>query len=106
MNPALPRCARLSVALFLGLAGYFVWNLTQGERGWTAYAQRQTILKAKQAELAAAEAERDGWERRVASLRGGRIDRDMLDERARAQLNLVDPDDIVVPYGDRNRLYR
>ena len=88
----------LPPALFLSLVGYFVWNVVHGERGLVAYAKRQELLKLKQAELVVANAERDAWERRLGSLRGGRIDRDMLDERARAQLNLVDPDDIVVPY--------
>jgi len=101
------RKVRAAVAptMFLSLVAYFSWNATQGERGLMAYAQRQDLLKVKQAELVAAEADREAWERRVNSLRGGRIDRDMLDERARAQLNLVEPEDIVVPYGDKNRLY-
>lgn len=102
------RKVRSAVAptVFLSLVAYFAWNATQGERGLVAYARNQELLKQRQAELTAAEAVRDSWERKVASMRGGRIDRDMLDERARAQLNLVDPDDIVVPYGDKNRLYR
>jgi len=29
----------------------------------------------------------------------------MLDERARAMLNLSDPGDIIVPYGDKDRLW-
>lgn len=93
------RKARAAVApaLFLSLVGYFGWNATKGERGLVAYAQHQELLKQKQAELAVAEATRDVWERRVASLRAGGIDRDVLDERARAQLNLVEPGDIVVP---------
>ena len=102
------RRVRAAVAptVFLSLVGYFAWNATQGDRGLVAYAQNQELLKLRQGELAAAEAVRESWERKVTSLRGGRIDRDMLDERVRAQLNLVDTDDIVVPYGDKNRLYR
>lgn len=98
--------AALAPALFLSLVGYFAWNVIHGERGLVAYAKRQELLKLKQTELAEANSEVGAWERRLAALRGGRIDRDMLDERARAQLNLVDPDDIVVPYGDGKRLFR
>ena len=95
--------AAVAPALFLSLVGYFTWNVIHGDRGLVAYAKRQDLLKLKQAELADANAERDAWERRLASLRGARIDRDMLDERARAQLNLVDPEDIVVPTEDAKR---
>lgn len=89
--------AALAPALFLSLVGYFGWNVIHGERGLVAYATRQELLKLKQTELADANADVAASERRLASLRGARIDRDMLDERARAQLNLVDPEDIVVP---------
>ena len=49
----------------------------------------------------AREADRATWERRVPALRTSRLDRDALDERARAMLNLSDPSDIIVPYGRR-----
>jgi cell division protein FtsB len=41
----------------------------------------------------------------VSGLRDHALDADTLDERARAMLNLADPNDIVVPYGPNNRLY-
>ena len=44
------------------------------------------------------------WERRVAGLRI-RIDGDALDERARAMLNLSDPQDVIVPYEKGKRLF-
>ena len=43
-----------------------------------------------------------GWKR---ELRGDRIDRDQLDERARTLLNLVGKDEIVIPYEPGRRLY-
>ena len=46
--------------------------------------------------LAAVEAERSTLERRVDLLRPDHLDRDMLDERARSQLNLAAPNDIVI----------
>jgi len=104
---AAKRAAQAAVppALFLALTGYFCWNATRGEHGLTAYAQREKQLVAAQAEFKAADAEHDSWENRVAGLRANHIDPDTLDERARAMLNLADPADIVVPYGQKSKLF-
>jgi cell division protein FtsB len=91
--------------LFLAVSGYFVWHAMHGERGLIAREQRQADIVAARAELARAEAERDAMERRVTGLRGERVDRDQLDERARALLNMAGRDEIVVPYPPERRLY-
>lgn len=91
--------------VFLLLIAYFVWNATQGDRGLRAYAGRLEDLKAAQADLTQAEADLLIWERRVSSLRANRLDPDALDERARAMLNLSDPGDVVIFYGQGKRLY-
>lgn len=103
----LKRRARGMIApvIFLSLVGYFSWNATQGDHGLKAAAQRQDLLKQAHAELTRAEIDRDGWERRVSGLRTSRLDPDMLDERARAMLNLADPTDIVVQYPPKDRLF-
>jgi len=97
--------AALPPALFLSLTGYFAWNATRGDHGLHAYAMRQQQLIGAHAQQGAAEAERDGWETRVAGLRANHIDPDTLDERARALLNLADPTDIVVPYPQSAKLF-
>ena len=78
---------------------------TPSERGLRAYASRLEDLKAAQADLARAEGDLAIWERRVAGLRPNHLDPDALDERSRAMLNLSDPADVVVPYGQGKRLY-
>ncbi len=95
----------IAPAVFLALVGYFGWNATQGEHGLKAEADRQDLLKLAKADLTKAEAERDAWERRVSGLRSNHIDPDTLDERARAMLNLADPNDIVVLYPPKERLF-
>ena len=95
----------LAPAVFLSLFGYFAWNVTQGDRGLRSYAQRLDLLRQAKAELAQSERERDGWERRVGGLRSQHVDRDTLDERARAMRNMADPNDIVVSYGPKERLF-
>src|SRR5436305_15231927 len=97
--------AVLPPLVFLSLVAYFAWNATNGDRGLVAYAQRQQLLKQAQSDLARAEAERAAWERRVAGLRSNHLDRDTLDERSRAMLNLADPSDIIVPYGPKERVF-
>jgi cell division protein FtsB len=97
--------AAIAPAVFLAITAYFCWSATQGNHGLVAYAQRQQLLRQAEAEHAAAVTERDTWEQRVAGLRADHLDRDTLDERARAMLNLADPNDIIVPYTDKNRLF-
>lgn len=91
--------------LFLLLVAYFLWNATQGDRGLQAYAIRQEQLKTVQADLGKAQSDQLSWDRRVSELRSQRLDPDMLDERARAMLNLADPADVVVMYGPGKKLF-
>jgi len=97
--------AVIAPAIFLAVTGYFCWNAVQGPHGLKSAAAQQAVLKQAQAELAAAEAERGAWQRRVHALEGDHVDRDMLDERARALLNLAKPDDIIVQYTPQDRLF-
>jgi len=91
--------------LFLSLVGYFGWSATQGERGLQSYVLRQAQLVSVQAELHRVEKERDLMERRVAGLRGTRLDPDTVDERTRAILGQTDPADIVVLWSKDRRLF-
>ena len=92
-------------AVFLAVSGYFAWHAVHGERGLMAREKRQGDIVAARAALQQAEAERDAMERRVAGLRGDRLDRDQLEERARSLLNMVGRDEVIVPYGPERRLY-
>jgi cell division protein FtsB len=107
LGRTLKRQAKAAVApsVFLLLVAYFLWNATQGDRGLRAYAERQEDLKAAKGELARTESDLQVWERRVAGLRRSRLDQDALDERARAMLNLSHPEDVIVPYGQGQRLF-
>ncbi len=90
---------------FLGVSVYFVWHAVHGERGLIAQEQRHHQIVEARAELTRAQAELAATERRVVGLRGDRIDRDQLEERARQLLNMVGRDEIVVPYGADRRLF-
>lgn len=97
--------AAIAPVVFLAVTGYFCWNAVQGPHGLKSAAAQQAVLKQAQTELAAAEAERDAWQQRVHALESDHLDPDMLDERARALLNLANPNDIIVQYDRKDRLF-
>ncbi|MGH6855767.1 MAG: FtsB family cell division protein [Aestuariivirga sp.] len=78
------------------LLGYFGWHASKGPRG---YAFRDRLV-AQAASLgdkyAALEKQRLLRENKVALLRPESIDPDLLDELARAQLEMAAPGDVVV----------
>jgi cell division protein FtsB len=88
-----------TLALYLGaglLIAYFVMHAYSGNHGLRATEDLALQMKELSEEVARLRAERTEWERRVALLRSGSLDPDMLDERARAMLNYVHPRDLVL----------
>ncbi len=92
-------------AFLLSLTAIFAWQATQGAHGLIMREQRKTELAQAEANLAAARAERDNWERKVAGLTPSHLDKDALDQRARELLNLANPNEIVVQYGPKDKLF-
>lgn len=81
----------------LGVAsGYLVRGAWNGERGLKAEAEYSTTMRDLGAELQRLGAERQGWERRVALMSPETVDRDLLDEEARAVLDRVGKNDLLV----------
>jgi cell division protein FtsB len=76
------------------LIGYFGVNAYTGNRGLRAKQDLDQQIAELTAEYNKLEAERARWEHRVGLLKSDSIDPDMLDERARALLNYVDPNDV------------
>jgi len=81
----------------LGLVGYFAYHLVEGNRGIEARDRLEGRIEALEGQLDGLRAVRKRIERDVALMRAERLDPDMLDERARAILNLAHPNDIVIP---------
>jgi cell division protein FtsB len=94
----LRKRARLILPPVLGacLAGYFVYHAVQGDRGLMAWLLLNQQIREATTTHDAVAAERAAWERRVALLRPGSLDPDMLEERARVVLNLGHPDELVI----------
>ncbi len=97
--------AIIAPCVFLAITGYFVWSVTQGNRGLVAHSERQELLRQVQTANGNARDDRDKWEQRVAGLRARQLNPDTLDERARAMLNLAEPTDVVVQYGPQEKLF-
>ena len=91
------RAQYLIAPLFGSLAlVYLIYYGVQGDRGLLAWIQRgQDVVVAEQ-KLAAERVHRDALAHRVALLSPESLDLDLLDERARAVLNLVKPGEIIL----------
>ncbi|QKP78791.1 septum formation initiator family protein [Methyloligella sp. GL2] len=79
-----------------GIGAYFGYSLQSGDHGLKARAELQSRKDVLDGELAGLQEVRKRLERDVALLRPESLDPDMLDERARAILNLAHKDEIVM----------
>jgi len=77
------------------MIGYFGVNAYTGRYGLNAQQELDQEIVTLTAELARLKQERADSEKRVSLLRSDRVDPDMLDERARFQLDYVNPHDLV-----------
>jgi cell division protein FtsB len=78
------------------LIGYFGVNAYSGNHGLKAKEDLDQQIGALSADLDSLKRERVQWERRVALLRPDRLDPDMLDQQARALLDYVAPNDLIL----------
>ncbi|MEW5425013.1 septum formation initiator family protein [Amorphus sp. 3PC139-8] len=86
----------LPPVLMIALIGYFVWHGLHGDYGVFARVRLEQEIARLSIERDRIVARRKALEARVSLLDSDAIDADMLDERARANLNLAHPDEIVV----------
>jgi cell division protein FtsB len=77
------------------LIGYFGVNAYTGKYGLNAQQELDQEIIALTSELARLKKEHAESQQRVSLLRSDHIDPDMLDERARFQLDYVNPHDLV-----------
>ena len=94
----LKRWAHYVVGPVIGIAltGYFVYNLIEGDRGLIRWLSLTREIRAENANLEAVRAQREALDLKISDLKPDHLDPDLLDERIRATLNLVSPDDIVI----------
>jgi cell division protein FtsB len=80
----------------LGLLGFFAWHAMEGPRGFKFREKLAAHSGELTGELAEIEKQRADTEHRVALLRPESVDPDMLDEMARATLDVAGPNELVV----------
>jgi cell division protein FtsB len=102
---ALRRRAHLVLGPVIGIAltGYFAYHLVEGDRGFKAWLRLNREIRTAAANVESVRAQRAALELRVSNLRPEHVDPDLLDERIRATLNLVAPDDIVIMQPNTDR---
>ena len=82
-------------AIAAAMIGYFGVNAYTGRYGLNAQQELDQEIVSLTTELARLKRERAAAEQRVSLLRSDRVDPDMLDERARFQLDYANPHDLV-----------
>ena len=92
------RRARLVVpqVFAAALVGYFAFHSFQGDHGVRAWARLSEDIDSARTLLADLSRERQALEHRVALLRRGHLDPDLLEERARQILNYGGRDDYII----------
>jgi len=88
-----------TLGLYVGCAlviGYFGVNAYTGNHGLRAQQDLDQQFAMLNDELSRLKQERAEWQHRVNLLQSSSIDPDMLDERARAMLNYLDPRDLTL----------
>ena len=81
--------------------GYFAYHTVEGDRGVLAWLRLRTDIVDAELELAKVTSERQQLEHRVLLLRPDHLDPDMLEERARAMLNMAHPGEVEVLAGGK-----
>jgi cell division protein FtsB len=85
------------------LIGYFGVNAYSGDRGLKAQQDIDRQMAVLGTERDALIAERQQWQRRIALLKAGDLDPDMLDERVRDLLDYVAANEVMVMVAPKPR---
>lgn len=93
-RPGIGAAVFFTIALVLG--AYFTFAAVQGDYGVFRRAEIEAEARVLEAELRALQAETARMENLTRRLSDAYLDLDLLDERARAVLGLLRPDEIVI----------
>src|SRR4051794_4788430 len=83
-------------AVLGGASAYLIKNGSEGQNGAAARVAFDRESADLKAQLATLQDQRERWRRRVESLRNESIDRDLLEQEARARLNRVAKDEVLI----------
>lgn len=84
---------------FLGAAAvvYFIFHMVEGERGLIAWWHLRQDISHAESVLQDVEAEKADLQHRVSLLQPSHLDPDLLDERARTMLDVLRPNERIIP---------
>jgi cell division protein FtsB len=94
-RPSFWRQLLLTAAL-LAIQGYLGYNVLSGQFGIESHKRMLAEIGELKAKSAALQAEIDDYRHRTALFTPQRLDPDIVSERARALLSMVQPDDLIV----------
>lgn len=80
----------------LCLCVYFTYHAFQGERSYIRLLSLNANIESTQNELSTLQTKRENLEQKVVMMRPGSINKDLLEERARAVLGFYHPDEVAV----------
>ena len=89
-------------ALTAGFLGYFGFHALHGDSGLYAKYRLQDRIAELSADLNSITARHASLERRVQLLHDGTLEKDILDEQARKNLNLAQSDEIIIMRDPKN----
>ncbi len=78
------------------IGGYFIWHAVNGQRGLHTKDEYERQISLLRSELSDLDAEKARWAHRIALMKGEEIDRDLLEEEARALLGRIHKNDLVI----------
>lgn len=97
IREAKKRGRQIIVPIFAAvISGYFAFHAVQGDRGVFAYAELTEQVRNARIKLAEARAQREALQSDVSRLKRDHLDLNLLEERVRAVLNMVDDDDMLI----------
>jgi cell division protein FtsB len=103
IREAKKRGRQIIVPIFAAvISGYFAFHAVQGDRGVFAYAELTEQVRDARIKLAEAHAQREALQSDVSRLNRDNLDLNLLEERVRAVLGMVDDDDMLI-YGKHKR---
>src|ERR1700750_2318166 len=94
-RPAIWR-SLLITTLLIGFQVYLGFNVIGGQFGITSQKQMRVDIETLKAQSATLQAEIDSYQHKASLFASAGLDRDILTERARALLQMAEPDDLII----------
>ena len=90
------------IVLLIVLCSYFSYFAVKGDRGFFKYVYLQEKVAEAEKVNESYDKQRQDWEQKVKLLSSSSLDLDLLDERARAVLNVIGNDEFIILDEDNN----